>query len=277
LCYSYQTAGLQAVEALHDVDLQISPGEIVALIGHSGSGKSTLAQLLTGLIMPACGEISVGGVSHAALPKGAIFRKVGLVFQYPEQQLFAETVAEEVAFGARNFGMAEAKLPQAVEKALKEVGLPPQEFSTRSPFALSGGQKRRLCIACVLAMNTDILILDEPTAGLDEGGRLWMLQLARRLQGQGKTIVWISHNMEEVAELAERIILLHQGRVLKDGLPQTVFAAAEEISALGLDIPAAAKLVRQGKSLGLPVPGEAITVAGACRELLEWLGGEGHA
>jgi energy-coupling factor transport system ATP-binding protein len=271
LCFAYRAAGLPSVDALVEVDLEIAQGEIVGLIGHSGSGKSTLAQLLTGLIMPISGEVFVGGVSNLALPKGAIFRSAGLVFQYPEQQLFAETVAEEVAFGARNFGMFEQKLPKVVENALREVGLPPQEFLQRSPFALSGGQKRRLCIACVLAMNTKILIFDEPTAGLDEGGRQWMLQLARRLQGQGKTIVWISHNMEEVAELAGRIIVLHQGRVVKDGPPAAVFAAAEELSNLGLDIPVAAKLVRQGKTMGLPLPGKAITVAGACQELLKLL------
>jgi len=183
-------------------------------------------------------------------------------------------VADEVAFGARNFGINEEKLPRLVEQVLKEVGLPPQEFLRRSPFALSGGQKRRLCIACVLAMNTKILIFDEPTAGLDEGGRQWMLQLARRLQGQGKTILWISHNMEEVAELAERIIVLHQGRIINDGPPKEVFTVSEELSALGLDIPAAAKLVRQANSLGIPLPGKAITVAEACRELLMTLGGD---
>ena len=271
LCYTYQAGGLQAVEALREVDLEICKGEIVALIGHSGSGKSTLAQLLTGLITPSAGEVSVGGMSHAALPKGAVFRSVGLVFQYPEQQLFAETVAQEVAFGAKNFGMLEQKLPQVVEKALKEVGLPPQEFLSRSPFALSGGQKRRLCIASVLAMDTDILIFDEPTAGLDSEGAGWMLQLARRLQRQGKTIIWISHDMEEVAELAERIIVLHQGRVFKEGLPQTVFAAGEELLALGLDIPAAAKLVWRAKACGLHLPGKAITVTEACTELLAYL------
>ena len=271
LCYTYQAGGLQAVDALQEVDLEIYQGEIVALIGHSGSGKSTLAQLLTGLITPTAGEVAVGGISHTALPKGAIFRQVGLVFQYPEQQLFAETVAEEVAFGAKNFGIMEEKLPQVVETALNEVGLAPEEFLQRSPFALSGGQKRRLCIACVLAMNTDILIFDEPTAGLDSEGAGWMLQLARHLRDQGKTVIWISHNMEEVAELNGRIILLHQGRVLKDGSAQAVFGAEEELSALGLDIPAAAKLVRRAKACGLPLPGQAITVAEACLELLAYL------
>ncbi|MCL1974666.1 MAG: ATP-binding cassette domain-containing protein, partial [Firmicutes bacterium] len=271
LHYTYLASGLQPVKALRGLDITINSGEIVALIGHSGSGKSTLAHLLTGLIAPSMGEVTVGGKSHSALAKGAIFRRVGLVFQYPEQQLFAETVAEEVAFGAKNFGILEQKLPIVTENALQEVGLPAQDFLKRSPFTLSGGQKRRLSIACVLAMKTDVLILDEPTAGLDECGRQWMIELARRLQQQGKTIIWISHNMEEVAELASRIIVLHQGRVVKDGLPQEVFSAAAELSALGLDIPAAAKLVRQAKNMGLPLPGRAITVAEACQELLDFL------
>jgi len=268
--YTYQPGSVHAAPALHDINMEINRGELVALIGHSGSGKSTLAQLITGLMPPGGGKIRVNGVAHSALAKGAIFGSVGLVFQYPEQQLFAETVFEEVSFGPKNLGVSEAETPRRARQALCDVGLDEEQLWQRSPFTLSGGQKRRVCLASVLAMNPGILIFDEPTAGLDEGGRQWILELARRLNAQGKTILWISHNMEEVAELAARIVVLSAGRVLFDGSPAAVFAAEEKLMSLGLDIPAAAKLVRRARENGIDIPGQAITVTGAYNEIAAW-------
>ncbi|MCL2496851.1 MAG: energy-coupling factor transporter ATPase [Clostridiales bacterium] len=275
--YTYQPGSVHASPALHDISMEIKRGELAALIGHSGSGKSTLAQLITGLMPPGGGEIHVNGVAHSALPKGAIFSGVGLVFQYPEQQLFAETVFDEVAFSPKNMGISEGKLPQLVRQALYDVGLDAEQLWQRSPFTLSGGQKRRLCLASVLAMGAEVLIFDEPAAGLDEGGRQWIIELARRLNSQGKTILWISHNMEEVAELAARILVLSEGSLLFDGSPAEVFAAQEKLFSLGLDIPAAAKLVRQARAEGIDIPGGAITVAGAYDEIAAWLGGRVNA
>lgn len=273
LGFTYQPGSVNAATALQGLNLEFQRGELTALIGHSGSGKSTLAQLLVGLMLPTAGTVEVKGQDCHDLPKGAIFRDVGLVFQYPEQQIFGETVLEEVAFGPRNFQVPEEQIEKIVAKALEDVGLKPELFLQRSPFSLSGGQKRRVCIASMLAMGAEILILDEPTAGLDEGGRSWIHDLARRLQKQGRTVVWISHNMEEVAELAGRILVLAQGKLLMQGSPAQVFAHERELAELGLDIPVAAKLVRRLRESGAPLAGQAMTVEAAYREISAWLGG----
>lgn len=272
--YSYQAGSPFAIEALHDIDLTIAAGELVAIIGHSGSGKSTLAQLLAGLILPTSGSVLIDGAKPA---KGGVFRQVGLVFQYPEQQLFGETILEEVAFGAKNYGASEQELASIVDNALTEVDLSPQLFIERSPFSLSGGQKRRVAIASILAINPEIMILDEPTAGLDQRGRRWIIDLVKRLrERQGKTVIWISHNMEEVAELAQRIIVLSKGQKILDGDPHQVFAAEQQLLDSGLDIPQPAQLVRRLRKRGIPLPAQAITVGEASREISAWLGGDGN-
>ncbi len=271
--YSYQADSPFAVEALHDIDLTIDANELVAIIGHSGSGKSTLAQLLAGLILPTAGSVLIDGAKPS---KGGVFRQVGLVFQYPEQQLFAETIFEEVAFGAKNYGASEQELAGIVESALTEVDLQPQQFMERSPFSLSGGQKRRVAIASILAINPQIMILDEPTAGLDQRGRRWIIDLVKRLwQQQGKTIIWISHNMEEVADIAQRIVVLSAGKKILDGDPHQVFAAEQQLFTSGLDLPQPAQLVRRLRQRGIPLSAQAITAQEAYQEIAAWLGGGG--
>ena len=266
--YIYQEGSISAHQALHDVCLTIKSGELIALIGHGGSGKSTLSLLLAGLYKPSSGRIDTYDVMN---PQDSAFRSIGLVFQYPEQQMFAETVFDEVAFGAKNFGVPQDYLPLRVRKSLEQVGLDPETFSQRSPFSLSGGQKRRVCLAAVLAVEPKMIILDEPTAGLDEEGRRWMMQLARELHAEGRTVLWVTHNMQEAAELAERIIVLNQGRVLLDGTPQEVFAHEELLLQSGLAIPQAAAIVRELRQRGLDIPGQAISVAEAAEEIAHYL------
>jgi len=266
--YCYQEGSPFARKALQDINLTIRSGELIAMIGHGGSGKSTLSLLLSGLYKPSGGRIDTYDVKTG---KEDTFRNIGLVFQYPEQQLFAETVYEEVAFGARNFGVPKDYLPIRVRKALEQVGLDPELFWDRSPFSLSGGQKRRVCIAGVLAVEPKMLILDEPTAGMDEGGRRWMMELVRKLNREGRSILWITHNMREAAELAQRIIVLNKGSILLDGTPEEVFAQEELLAQAGLEIPQAASVVRELKRRGLPLPGAAISVEQAAEEIADYL------
>ena len=253
-------------QALKDVDLSINSGELVVLIGHSGSGKSTLSLLLAGLYEPSSGKICLEGGS-----KQGNFSGVGLVFQYPEDQLFAETVYEEVSFGPKNLGVPEDCLPQMVRQALDAVGLDPERYWHQSPFLLSGGQQRRVCLASLLAMYPDVLVLDEPAAGLDQQGRRWVMDLVRDLHAKGHTIIWVTHDMTEAAELGERIIVLDQGRILLDGTPKEVFQQESLLQEVGLDIPSAAAVVRQLRNAGIMVPGEAITSAEAAVEISQWL------
>lgn len=266
--YTYQEGSVSAAVALRGVDFSVEQGEMLAVIGHGGSGKSTLALLLAGLITPTSGQLTI---CEEWKHNPELFRSVGLVFQYPEQQLFGESVFEEVAFGARNFGTPEDYLPIKVRQALTDVGLDADAFWHRSPFNLSGGQKRRVCIAGVLATNPRMLIFDEPTAGLDEGGRRWMLRLAQRLNDSGKTVVWITHNMGEAAELAQRVVVLNQGAILLDGPTEQVFDQEETLRQAHLEAPGAARLVRRLRRQGLELPGRAITVDQAFTEINDWL------
>ena len=272
--YTYQSGSVNAYPALHHINLQICKGEMIALIGHGGSGKSTLASILAGLFQPQSGKVTIDGNS---VPKKGVFSEVSLVFQYPEQQFFGKNVMEEVAFGPRNFGIAEEQIPRLVNDALEKVGLDPEQFCQRSPFALSGGQKRRVCIACMLAVDPQIIILDEPTAGLDEGGQIWMRELALELNKQGKTIIWISHDMAQVAQFAKRVIVLEKGKIIMDDIASKVFCCEQELKKAGLDIPKAAYLVQQLKAKGWKIPAKAITVEGAFSEINAYLGGGDHA
>lgn len=267
----YQEGSVGETPALHDVELTINDGELVAVIGHGGSGKSTLALLMAGLYQPSRGRVELSGCADEAQP----FRSVGLVFQYPEQQLFGETVFEEVAFGARNRGTAEDFLPVKVRTALEQVGLDADALWHRSPFSLSGGQKRRVCLAAVLVMEPQLIILDEPTAGLDEGGRQWIAQLVRELNREGRTVVWITHDMAEAAEVADRVIVLNQGRVTLDGTPRQVFAAEKELAQAHVTIPPAARIVRELKRGGWDIAADAVTVDEAFDEIMAHLGRRG--
>ena len=257
LSYVYMSGGPYETHALDNVSLTIGDGEFVGLIGHTGSGKSTLVQHLNGLLMPTSGRILVDGldVADKGTDRRAIRRKVGLVFQYPESQLFEETVAKDIAFGPRNLGLDEQEIDRRVRDAMRRVALDYDALAGRSVFELSGGQMRRVAIAGVLAMEPRVLVLDEPCAGLDPRGRDEILGLIRGLHAEsGATIVMVSHSMDDVASLAERVIVMDHGKVAMDGAPREVFSRGEELRAIGLDVPQAALLADKLRARGFDVP-----------------------
>jgi energy-coupling factor transport system ATP-binding protein len=262
--------------ALKNINLSIKDGEFVGVIGHTGSGKSTLAQHLNGLLKPSKGTIMIDdALLNGKTATQDLCKKVGLVFQYPEYQLFAETVFEDVAFGPRNLGVPENRVSGLVKEFIELVGLDYAGIKERSPFTLSGGQKRRVAIAGVLAMQPNTIVLDEPTAGLDPAGRKEIINLIREYHKRyQKTVIWISHNMDEIARLAGRLIVMSRGEVFMDGAPQEIFTYEKELISIGLDIPDAAALVRRLKARGKPLPGQAITVNEALGEIENWLRGK---
>lgn len=242
------------VWALRDVDLTVHQGEFLGIAGHTGSGKSTLIQHLNGLIHPTEGTVELFGADLAGRRAAASAKgRVGIVFQYPEQQLFARTAFEDVAFGPRNLGMSESEVAERVREALDSVGLALGEVAEKSPFALSGGQQRRCAFAGVIAMRPDILVLDEPAAGLDPAARREFLDLIARLHERGLTVVMVSHSMDDLASLADRIVVLNEGRVALEGAPRTVFARAEELERIGLGLPAAERMARRLRAAGVSV------------------------
>ena len=257
LNYVYMAGGPYETKALNDVSLTIGDGEFIGLIVHTGSGKSTLVQHLNGLLRPTSGRILVDGLDLAdkQTDRRAVRRKVGLVFQYPENQLFEETVEKDIAFGPRNLGLDDAEVSRRVREAMAKVALDYERLKDRSVFELSGGQMRRVAIAGVLAMEPGTLVLDEPCAGLDPRGREEILGLIRNLHEQaGTTIVMVSHSMDDVASLAERVIVMNHGEIVMDGAPRDVFSRGEELRAIGLDVPQAVELAQQLRARGLPVP-----------------------
>ena len=257
LNYVYMSGGPYETHALDDVSLTIEDGEFVGLIGHTGSGKSTLVQHLNGLLLPTSGTITVDGLNIAdkATDRRAIRRKVGLVFQYPENQLFEETVEKDIAFGPKNLGLDDAEIARRVKGAMRKVALDYDALHERSVFELSGGQMRRVAIAGVLAMEPRPLVLDEPCAGLDPRGREEILGLIRDLhRDTGATIVMVSHSMDDVASLAERVIVMNHGRVAMDGAPREVFSRGAELRAIGLDVPQAVLLADKLRERGFDVP-----------------------
>jgi energy-coupling factor transport system ATP-binding protein len=253
--------------------LEIQEGEFFGLIGQTGSGKSTLIQHLNGLLKPTRGSVEVDGQNlwERGTNLRAIRQKVGLVFQYPEHQLFEETVFADVAFGPRNMGLPEEEVKERVEEALAMVGLD-GEIADRSPFELSGGQKRRVAIAGVLAMRPKYLILDEPTAGLDPMGRQEILGEISALQQQGVTVVLVSHNMEEVARLVSRLAVMHDGRLIAQGTPAEVFSKGELLEEVGLALPQIAQLMHRLRERGLDIPVDIYTVEEAREAILRVLG-----
>lgn len=257
LNYVYMQGGPYETKALNDVSLTINDGEFIGLIGHTGSGKSTLVQHLNGLIMPSSGRVLVDGLDLADknTDRRAIRRRVGLVFQYPENQLFEETVAKDIAFGPKNLGLDEAEIDRRVRTAMRRVALDYDKIAERSVFELSGGQMRRVAIAGVLAMEPQTLVLDEPCAGLDPRGREEILGLISDLHREsGATIVMVSHSMDDVAALAERVIVMNHGSVVMDGTPREVFAKGEELRAIGLDVPQAVELAQKLREKGFDIP-----------------------
>ncbi|MBM3450060.1 MAG: energy-coupling factor transporter ATPase [Armatimonadetes bacterium] len=256
--------------AVQGVSLRIGRGEFVGIVGPTGSGKSTLVQHFNGLLRPTSGRVIVAGESLDR--RGADVRKVrrtvGLLFQYPEHQLFEETVARDVAFGPRNLGLDEEDVEERVTWALRLVGLDPERFGPRSPFSLSGGEMRRVAIAGVLAMKPAVLVLDEPTAGLDPVGRREILDRVQSLRAEQKiTIVLVAHSMDDVARLCERIVVLHQGRVALDAPTRAAFSAADRLREIGLDVPRVSDLLWRLRAGGLPVRTDRLTVAEAVDEI----------
>ena len=242
--YTYQPGTAGEKHALRDVSLQLEQGEYVALVGSTGSGKSTLVQLLNGLKQPTSGSILYDGLLIGNDKKALrqIRCRVGLVFQYPEYQLFDETVIRDVTFGPKNKGLSAEEASRKAREALLQTGLPEELFG-KSPFDLSGGEKRRAAIAGILAMEPEVLILDEPTAGLDPAGKVRILELIRRIRKEtGCTILMVTHNMDEAAEYAERILVMDEGQIILDGDPHEVFAREEQLKRIGLCLPQAAQV-----------------------------------
>jgi energy-coupling factor transport system ATP-binding protein len=240
--------------ALNGVTLDIARGALVGIIGHSGSGKSTLLQLISGLEQPDTGTVVVAGQALSRRSaRLALHKTVGVAFQYPEYQLFGRTVAEDVGFGPRNLGRAAAEVDARVRKALALVGLRYEDFAERSPFNLSGGEKRRVALAGIIAQDTPALLFDEPTNGLDPQTHQEVLALIARLHRQGKTIVLVTHDMDAIANLAERVVVLNAGRVLMDGLPRQIFARHDELRAVNLGVPQATAFARELGVAGLPL------------------------
>ena len=268
--YTYSKDTVYAVNALSHVDLSIGEGEFIAVIGHTGSGKSTLIQLLNGLLFATEGRVlfEETDIRSEKYDLRALRTKVGLVFQYPENQLFEEDVLKDVAFGPKNQGCSAEEAKERAENALLSVGIGRELFG-QSPFDLSGGQKRRVAIAGILAMDPKVLILDEPTAGLDPEGRDAILNEAEKLRRtKGITVILVSHSMEDVAKYAERLIVMHKGQVAFDGRTREVFAHTEELESMGLLAPRMTYVMRLLRKKGLPVRDDRMTVEEAAEEIL---------
>ncbi len=258
-------------KALDDVSIEIQTGEFIGLIGHTGSGKSTLIQHLNGIIPPTSGEILLDGENiHKDKAKlKEVRRRIGLAFQYPEYQLFEMTVYKDVAFGPTNMQLSKEEIHESVVSALETVGIP-HELYEKSPFELPGGQKRRVAIAGVLAMNPEVLILDEPTAGLDPRGRDEILAAVGRLHRErGITVILVSHSMEDVAKLADRIIVMHKGKAAMTGTPREIFSCPAELEGMGLAAPQMSYVFASLKEKGFDVPTDIYTVEEAKEALLK--------
>ena len=265
--------------ALVDVNFTINDGEFIGIIGHTGSGKSTLIQHLNGLLKPTGGTVIVDGLDlmNKATKMKDVRRRIGLVFQYPEYQLFEETVEKDIAFGPKNLGLNDEEIADRVKDAMRLVELDYAQFAGKSPFELSGGQKRRVAIAGVLAMQPNILILDEPTAGLDPYGRDQILNLIKNWHKMGKTILMVSHSMDDVAKFADRIFVMNHGRLEMQGTPNEVFAQEERLKAIGLDVPAVTTLAGELNRKGFDLPAHIHTMDDMEQALLALLKGEDHA
>ena len=264
ITYTYPKREHPAVSGL---ELTVETGGFLAVMGVSGSGKSTFCYLLLGLLSPDSGTVSIGGRQKEAKK---LFPRVGMVFQYPEQQLFADTVFEEIAFAPRNRGIAESEINSIVESSLNDVGLDPEKFASRNPFHLSGGEKRRVAIASILAMQPEVLIFDEPTAGLDKSGKDFIIDLARTKHAAGTTIIWVTHRMEEAAELAENMFVFGKDKIPLCGNPRRILTDGELLASYGLCQPLAAELTGRLKQAGKPLAGLAITADEACAEIISW-------
>lgn len=263
--------------ALENISLTIEKGEFIGIIGHTGSGKSTLIQHLNGLIHPTSGKVTIDGVDLSAKTKEAVAKRhsVGMVFQYPEHQLFEETVAKDIAFGPKNLGCSEEETEKRVKSAMKFAGLDYDTFGGRSPFRLSGGQQRRVAIAGVIAMHPDFLILDEPSAGLDPIGRREIFSRIQSWYQKGVfSVILVSHNMDDIARLATRLLVMHKGHLVMDGKPMDIFLHhRRELQECGVDAPPLTQTLLYLKEKGIPVPEDAKTVEEAVNRMSQMLGG----
>ncbi len=279
LTYTYSQGTPFEKTAVKDVNIEIEEGELVGIIGHTGSGKSTLIQHLNGLIKPTSGKIFIDGVDiHDKEVKLRDVRfKVGLVFQYPEYQIFEETVYKDIAFGPTNMGLDEGEIDKRVRETAKLVGID-DSLLNKSPFELSGGQKRRVAIAGVMAMRPKVLILDEPTAGLDPRGREMILgQIKHYHEETGSTVLLVSHSMEDVARFAQKILVMNKGEVFCYDTPPAVFARADEIAAIGLSVPQITKVFSMLRSRGIDIRGDVYTIEFAMKTINEYLAAKGKA
>ncbi len=280
LTHTYMPGSPFAAVALHDVNLTIEDGELIGLLGHTGSGKTTLVQHLNGLARATEGRVVVDGLdlSEKGVSLLEVRKKVGLVFQYPEYQLFEETVAKDIAFGPKNMGLSGEEIDRRVRHAMEQVGLDYDAIAERSPFELSGGQMRRVAIAGVLAMQPKVLILDEPTAGLDPAGRRSILAMIRNLHAAGGlTVIMVSHSMDDISTLATRLVVMSKGEMVLTGTPREVFMQQELLQSIGLDVPEAAKLAHALRAEGFDLPDDLYTLDEVRHAILRLAGKEDPA
>ena len=277
LTYIYDEGMPFASKALDDISFEIKDNDFVGLIGHTGSGKSTLIQHLNGLLKPSSGEIIVNGfnITDKDLNLTEIRKRVGIVFQYPEYQLFEETVEKDIAFGPGNLGLDEAEISDRVKKSMEAVGLDYETYKDKSPFDLSGGQKRRVAIAGVIAMNPEVLILDEPTAGLDPGGRDEIFNLIKKLNSDNNiTIILSARRMDDMARLAKTIIVMNHGKIEFMGTPREVFTShADKLREIGLDVPQVLELATKLREKGFDIRPDILTVEEVKDEILKVMRG----
>ena len=279
LTHTYSEGSAFQSTAIRDVSLTIEDGEFVCVVGHTGSGKSTLVQHLNGLLKPTSGRVLIDGedMNGEGVDKRRIRQKVGLVFQYPEYQLFEETVAKDIAFGPKNQGLSDEEIDRRVRRAMAHVHLDYDTYAERSPFELSGGQMRRVAIAGVLAMEPKVLILDEPTAGLDPKGRDSILGMIQELHREGGvTVVMVSHSMDDCARLATRMIVMSRGQLVATDTPRNIFRQGDMMRSIGLGVPEAARLCALLRERGLDLPDDLYT-HDELRDHLLRLWKEGHS
>ena len=280
LTHIYSPGQPEEQTALDGISFTVEDGSFVGIIGHTGSGKSTLVQHLNGILRPTRGKIYVDGedITQKNVSLTDIRKKVGLVFQYPEYQLFEETVAKDVAFGPKNLGLPEQQIDMRVRNAIELVGLDYEEIKDVSPFELSGGQKRRVAIAGVIAMQPGVLILDEPTAGLDPKSHDDILKMIDGMRAsQQMTTILVSHNMDDVAKMADKVLVIDEGRLAMEGTPQEVFSKGEELTALGLDLPAVTHILMKLKENGIDAGTDTFDVKEAAAAIAAALEGGAEA
>lgn len=280
LTHEYMLGTPFRTTALNDISFEINDGEFVGLIGHTGSGKSTLIQHLNALLKPTNGRVLIDGLD-ISVAKGKVLKdlrsRVGLVFQYPEHQLFEETIYKDIAYGPKNFNLPKDEVDKCVSRAMELVGLDYEAFKERSPFEISGGQKRRVAIAGVLAVNPKILILDEPTAGLDPRGRSEILKKIKELHVTQKlTVILVSHNMDDVARLADRIIVMHKGKVALVGTPKEIFEKADWLEQHGMGLPQVTRIINMLREKGFDYPQDVYTVKYARDLILNSIKGDSN-